>query len=297
MSSLPFAERETSAATAVATLPPRWRRACLNGALVRFLLAWPVPLGLFVLWTATARHGWIAEQILPGPDMVLATFLDLLHSGDLASNLSISLVRIALGGFVGIGAGLLLGATMGLSPALRDYLYPTFRAFAQVPALGWIPLLMMVLGIGETLKIVLIAKACFVPVTVNTCKGIENVSGKLLEVARVYRMNPWQQFAQVILPAAFPSIWGGVRYGLTHAWLGLVAVELLASSEGLGFLIVYGRQLYQMDVVMAAVVVVGLVGFALDKVLALIEVRVLRHWRHEVVRRLGSRQSGMRQSR
>ena len=77
---------------------------------------------------------------------------------------------------------------------------------------------------------------------------------------------------------AVAPIWNGIRYGLTHAWLALVVVELLASSEGLGFMIVYGRQLFQLDVVMAAVVVVGMVGFALDKLLVLIESRLLR-WR------------------
>jgi sulfonate transport system permease protein len=82
----------------------------------------------------------------------------------------------------------------------------------------------------------------------------------------------------VVFPAAFAPVWNGVRYGFTHAWLALVVVELLASSEGLGFMIVYGRQLFQLDVVLAAVVVVGAVGYALDKLLALVEARLLR-WR------------------
>ena len=84
----------------------------------------------------------------------------------------------------------------------------------------------------------------------------------------------------MVFPAACAPIWNGVRYGLTHAWLTLVVVELLASSEGLGFMIVYGRQLFQLDVVLAAVVVVGLVGYVLDKLLALVELRLLR-WRKE----------------
>jgi sulfonate transport system permease protein len=84
--------------------------------------------------------------------------------------------------------------------------------------------------------------------------------------------------SRVVFPAAAAPIWNGVRYGFTHAWLALVVVELLASSEGLGYMIVFGRQLFQLDVVLAAVVMVGLVGFVLDKMLALIETRLLR-WR------------------
>jgi sulfonate transport system permease protein len=178
------------------------------------------------------------------------------------------------GGLAGLG----LGIAMGLSSTVKDYLYPSFRIFAQVPSLGWLPLLMMLVGIEEALKIILIAKATFIPVAMNTYKGIGNVSAQFIEVARVYRFSRRQLLAKVVLPAALPSIWNGVRFGLTHAWLALVAVELLASSEGLGFMIVYGRQLYQLDVVLAAVVVVGAVGFILDKALAVIETRLLR-WR------------------
>jgi sulfonate transport system permease protein len=254
------------------------RRIVSAPAVKRLLLAWPFPLALFILWSVTAQHEWIAAQILPSPATVASTFFDLMQSGELQRHLAISLMRVLAGCFGGIAAGLVLGGAMGLSPLTRDYLYPTFKAFAQVPSLGWLPLLMMVLGIGEALKIALIAKACLVPVALNTYKGIENVPQGLIEIAQVYRFKRHQLLAKVIFPAAFPPIWAGVRYGLTHAWLGLVAVELLASSEGLGFLIVYGRQLYQMDVVMAAVVVVGAVGFALDRTLALIEARVL-HWR------------------
>ena len=117
-----------------------------------------------------------------------------------------------------------------------------------------------------------------VPVTLNTLAGVENVPPRYLEVARVLRLGTWQTLSRVVLPAAFAPIWTGVRHGLTHAWLALVVVELLASSEGLGYLIVYGRQLFQLDIVLAAVVVVGAVGWALDRAMATAEGRLLR-WR------------------
>jgi sulfonate transport system permease protein len=92
------------------------------------------------------------------------------------------------------------------------------------------------------------------------------------------KLTRWQTLSRVVFPAAAAPVWSGVRYGLTHAWLALVVVELLASSEGLGYMIVYGRQLFQLDMVIAAVIVVGAVGFTLDKALALAEQAVLR-WR------------------
>lgn len=251
-----------------------------NDSLTRFALSWPFPLAVLLIWTIAAEFEWLPMQILPPPSMVATTFVDLVKSGELPDNLWISLWRVLAGFAAGGLAGLALGVLMGLSPTAKDYLYPTFRLVAQVPSIGWLPLLMMVVGIGEALKIILISKAAFVPVALNTVKGLQGVSTRFIEVARVYRFTRWQLLSKVVFPAALPQVWNGIRYGLTHAWLALVAVELLASSEGLGFMIVYGRQLYQLDVVLAAVVVVGAIGFALDKILALIEQRLLR-WRRD----------------
>ncbi|MEC5387500.1 ABC transporter permease [Uliginosibacterium sp. H3] len=256
----------------------REQLSSLRNSAARLLLAWILPLGVFLLWWASAKYGWVAEQILPAPDFVAQTFGELWHSGDILTNLNISLQRVLYGFAAGTVAGLLLGTAMGLSPVAKDYLYPTFNAFAQVPSLGWLPLLMMLVGIEESLKIILITKAVLAPVAINTYQGISNVPTRLIEVARVYSFTRWQLLRKVVFPAAFPQIWSGVRFGLTKAWLALVAVELLASSEGLGFLLVYGRQLFQLDVVISAVIVVGAVGFTLDKVLAIVEARLLR-WR------------------
>lgn len=251
---------------------PRWRPGW------SWLWAWPFPLAVLALWQLSSVLGWVPEQVLPPPAQVFQTFGDMLASGELWDNLWISLVRVFTGFGIGLVVGLALGTAMGLSPTVRDYLFPLFKAFAQVPVIGWLPLLMLLVGIDESLKFLLIAKAALVPITINTCQGIQGVSNRFVEVARVYRFNRWQLLTQVVLPAATAPIWSGVRYGLTHAWLALVVVELLASSEGIGFLIVYGRQLFQLDVVLAAVLAVGIVGFAIDKLLALTEARLLR-WR------------------
>lgn len=239
-----------------------------------------LPVAVLLAWQLVAHREWVSLQVLPAPLTVLETFRDLLDSGELREHLQISLMRVLAGFAIGSAVGLALGLAMGLSRTAKEYLYPTFRIVMQIPSLGWLPFLMLLLGIGETLKIVLIAKAAMVPVAVNTYDGLRHSNTHHLEVARVLGLTTWQRLTRVVLPAAFPPIWNGVRLGLTHAWLALVAVELLASSEGLGFLIVYGRQLYQLDVVMAAVVTVGAVGLLIDKLLTLVERRLLR-WRRE----------------
>ncbi|RZJ14267.1 MAG: ABC transporter permease [Acidovorax sp.] len=244
----------------------------------RWLWAWPFPLAVLALWQLSATLGWVPEQVLPPPGAVFKVFSEMLVSGELWDNVRISMVRVFAGFGIGLALGLLLGGAMGLFPTFRDYVFPLFKAFSQVPVIGWLPLLILLVGIDEGLKFLLIAKAALVPVVINTCQGIQSVPNRYVEVARVYGFTRWQMLRKVVFPAATAPIWNGVRYGLTHAWLALVVVELLASSEGIGFLIVYGRQLFQLDVVLAAVLAVGIVGFVLDKLLASTEAWLLR-WR------------------
>jgi sulfonate transport system permease protein len=131
-------------------------------------------------------------------------------------------------------------------------------------------------GVGEPLKYILIAHAALVPVTLSTMQGIRQTPPALDEAARVFAYTRWQRIAHVMLPAAVPTLATGVRLAFTKAWLALVVVELVASSEGLGYLIVYGRQLFQLDLVMASVVIVGAIGFAINRLLDALEARLRR---------------------
>jgi sulfonate transport system permease protein len=261
--------------TEISTAAPRPN---LYSTLLRSAVSWIVPVILLTVWAIASRRAWVAPQILPAPGVVWQTLLEQARSGDLFINFGISLGRVAVGFTLGCVIGLALGIAMGLSRRVEDYLSPTFNAISQVPVLGWLPLAMMVLGIGESLKFVIIAHASLVPVAINTLKGIRSVPRNYIEVANAFQFSKRQLLRKVIFPATVPSIFVGLRYGLTQAWLSLVTVELLASSEGLGFLIVWGRQLFQLDLVLAAILVVGVVGLLLDRSLARIEKRLLR-WR------------------
>jgi len=264
-----------------AAVTPRAKPRSNWGAwLGRRSLGWLLPVALLGLWTLITEKGWAPPQLLPAPRLVLDTIIDLAKSGELLTNYAISLARVTAGFFVGAVLGALIGTGMGLSRRFEQYVYPLFNALSQVPVLGWLPLAMMVFGIGEELKIVIIAQASLVPVAINVLSGIRRVPVQYLEVARVFEYSRGQLLRRVLFPATVPSLFVGIRYGLTLAWLSLVTVELLASSEGLGFLIVWGRQLFQLDLVLAAIISVGVVGLLLDKGLAALESRLLR-WRQE----------------
>lgn len=239
-----------------------------------------LPALLLLAWKIVTQRELIPPQILPEPAVVGATLVDLVRSGDLPLHIAISLGRVAGGFALGASVGMLLGVAMGLSRRAEEYLYPTFNALNQIPVLGLVPLFMMLVGIGEALKIVIIARACMVPVALSALSGIRGVPRAYFEVARVFRFSHAQVLRKVVLPASIPALFVGIRYGVTQGWLALVTVELLASSEGLGYLLVWGRQIFQLDVVVAAILVVGLVGLLLDKGLERVERRLVA-WRRE----------------
>lgn len=252
------------------TLTRRWR------SLGWALAPWALPAALIALWWLGCERGWIAPQILPPPARVYATFVDLAQSGDLLHNTLISLQRVLCGFVAGTLGGLLLGAALGLSRTFEAYVLPSFNAIVQIPVLGWLPFLLLLVGVGEPLKYILIAHAALVPATLSTLQGFRNVPVTLIEASRVFGYTRWQRIVHVVLPCAVPTLATGVRLAFTKAWLALVVVELVASSEGLGYLIVYGRQLFQLDLVMAAVVIVGAIGFAINRALDALERRLRR---------------------
>lgn len=239
-------------------------------------LPWLLPLLLLGLWYIGVEHGWLSEQVLPPPAYVYQTLSDLITSGDLWLNASASLLRVVVGFALGACVGVALGLAMGLSKTVEDYLLPTFNALVQIPVLGWLPFALLLFGIGEPLKYVLIAKAATVPITLCTLQAFHQAPKGLLEAGRAYGFSRWQSVLFIVLPSAVPTLFTGLRLGFTKAWLSLVVVELVASSEGLGYLIVYGRQLFQLDLVMAAVVVVGVIGLLIDRSFDYLERRLNR---------------------
>lgn len=246
--------------------------------------AWTVALGLILplllyglWWTAADRH-WIAEQILPSPAFVWESLGLVWDSGELQGHIGHSARRAALSLLIGGSAGLLLGFAMGLSERAKAYVFPTFNALAQLPVLGWIPLLIIFVGIEEALKLSAISIAVVVPVALSTLNGIANIPAALLEVGRVYQFSGWQTLTRVVLPATTPALFTGLRQGVMQAWLTTIFVELLSSSEGLGFFMSYSRSLSQIDMVIVSMLAIGALGIAIELALRLIESR-LQGWR------------------
>lgn len=247
-------------------------------ALAHVLLGSILPALLFALWWTAAERHWVAEQILPPPAFVWESLRDVLQTGELLDHVKFSAARVGWSLLIGGGIGLILGFGMGLSRTFKAYVFPTFDVLAQLPVLGWIPLLIIFVGIEEPLKITAVSIAVVVPVALSTLNGITNIPKALLEVGRVYKFDALQTITRIVLPAAAPSLFTGLRQGVMQAWLSVIFVELLSSSEGLGFLMAYSRSLSQIDMVIVAMLAIGVVGILIELSLRLIESR-LQGWR------------------
>ncbi|WP_136474768.1 ABC transporter permease [Pseudomonas sp. DG56-2] len=242
------------------------------------LQAWYLPLGLAALWWLASRNLWMSEQILPAPSLVWHSARELAH-GELWAHLSISLQRLLIGLLAGVSCGALLGAWLGFSRRAERLILPTFNALAQIPTLAWVPLFMVLFGIGELLKLVVLVKAIIVPVTLHTLVGVRDAQPRLREAAAVLKLPRRLLITRLILPAALPAFLAGVRLALATGWSSLLAVELLASSEGIGYLMVWARQLFMLDIVFVCIAVIGLIGFVMDRGLGWLDRRLV-YWPH-----------------
>ncbi len=241
-----------------------------------------LPLAVLVLLEALVRLDWIPAHQLPAPSQVGQTLWWLAVGGELWGHIGVSLARVAAGFAIGAALAVLIGAWVGLSRRAESYLEPTFQALRAIPSLAWVPLLLLWLGIDETPKVVLIALGAFFPVYLALLAGIRNVDRKLVEVGRLHRLSGVELTRRILLPAALPSLFTGLRGALSLSWMFLVAAELIAATQGLGYLLSDGRETSRPDLVIAAILLLAVLGKLSDGLLKRLETRAL-HWRDSFV--------------
>jgi len=235
------------------------------------------PLLVLVLGELAVRQGWVSRNLLPAPSDVLRTLLELASQG-LATHVLASTLRVAAGFALGATLALMTGAAVGLSRQTEALLDPSFQALRAIPSLAWVPLLLLWLGIDEASKIVLIAIGAFFPVYMGVSSGFRDIDRKLMEVGHMYGLGPLALVRRVMFPAALPPVFTGLRNGLSLAWMFMVAAELIAATKGLGYLLTDGRETSRADIVLAAIVLLALVGKLSDSAMQHVEQRLLR-WR------------------
>lgn len=249
------------------------------------LRGWVLPLALLLVWWGAVASGGVQSPLLVSPVAVWLRGVEQVSSGELWAALGASLWRMWAGFALGASLGLAFGTLLGWSRWFDRLLGPSFHALKQISLFAWIPMLSMWFGLGDPAKIAFVAMAAFFPAVLHTYEGIRSVPRELIEVARVYEFRWWQLLLRVIAPCAAPSVFTGVQLSLIYAWLATLGAEyLLAAGQGLGNMLVDGREHFWMDLVLFGMLVIGLVGFALNFLLAVLEKRLLA-WRERTVAR------------
>jgi sulfonate transport system permease protein len=242
-----------------------------------------LPLGLLLPALALigaeagVRAGLVPANLLPPPSAILDALSWLMNNG-LAGHVGASTLRVAAGFAAGALLALPIGALVALNRRAEALLDPSFQALRAIPSLAWVPLLLLWFGIDEAPKIILIAIGAFFPVYMGVVSGIRGVDRGLTEVGLLYRLSPFALARRVLLPAALPSILTGLRNGLSLAWMFMVAAELIAASRGLGYLLTDGRESSRADIMLAAIVLLALLGKISDSAMQACERRWLA-WR------------------
>jgi len=242
-----------------------------------------VPLALVAALTAA---WWVAvttsgTPYFPTPLQVVKGIVELTRNGTLVQHVSASLMRVTLGYGAALMVAIPLGVLMGWFPRVFQAVNPLIQLLRPISPIAWIPLAILWFGIGNLSPIFLIFLSSFFPLVVGTVSGVQGVEREYIRAAMNFGINGQRLIRRVVLPAALPQIIVGMRIGLGIAWLVVVAAEMIAIDSGLGYLIIDSRNAgNRYDLVVAAMVMIGIIGFLLDNLMRRLELLDEVRWRY-----------------
>ena len=234
-------------------------------------------VGFVLLWQLASTL-WVPSILFPTPLRTLLALVAMLREGVLPYDAGVSLSRIAIGFLIGTVVGVPLGLAMGLFRPVLVFFEPYVQFFRFVPPVAWIIPAILWFGIGETSKLFLVVYATIFVVLVNTIAGVTHVHRDLVRMAQAFGGRGWQIFVYITLPATVPFILSGMRIAMGNSFMTVIGAELLAGNNGLGYLIYSSRVFFNSDVMFAAIVVLGTLGFTADRIFHVAQHRLF--WRY-----------------
>jgi sulfonate transport system permease protein len=258
-----------------ASLAPARREGPLRGRRGMQWRGLVLPALLLVAWQALCASKVFTPDVMPSPVAVATELFRLWTKGQLLGDIVITVERVALGFLLGTAVATVVGAVVGYSRRTGEYLDPTLQALKAVPSLAWVPLFILWFGIFEGSKIALIAVGVFFPIYLNLVAGIRSTDRKLVEVARVNALGRFDLVKRILVPAALPNYFTGLRAGLALGWMFVIAAELMGASKGLGFLMLDGQMTGRPATIVAALILFAIAGKVSDALLVAAGRRVL----------------------
>jgi ABC-type nitrate/sulfonate/bicarbonate transport system permease component len=236
---------------------------------------WMLPVAAVAAWEILGGAGML-PRYLSTPSAILAALWELARTGELSVALSVSLYRVSAGFALGTAAGIVLGLAAGIMPGVRHFFDPLVAFLFSVPKIAFLPVFLLLLGLGNGSKIAIIAFSCFFPVFIASRHAVLSVNRLLVWAAQNMGAPRRTIFFRVIIPAAAPQLFAGIRIALAHAFVVLFAAELIGSKAGLGTIISYGEEWVRFDLMFAGIVCFAALGFLGDRLLLVIRARVLK---------------------
>lgn len=271
-------------ATAAASDEPATTRAPVSlwQRLRGTVLAWIVPLLLLAFWHVAVKAGM--TRLIPSPAEVAEYMVDFVWGGiwddafsaTMHIHLLASMSRVYGGFALAAIVAVPLGILIGRNDTIRALLDPFLQLMRPIPVTAWLPLSMILFGLGPRSAFFLVFLGAFYPILLNTVFGVRSVEKRLFEAASMLGCSPSAQFTKVVLPAALPSIFTGLRLGLGLAWFVIVVGEMTGVPQGLGAVIMDGRTLSRTELVICGMIVIGIAGFLSDRVVVMVMNRLLR---------------------
>jgi len=254
--------------------------------IVRWLQSLPIKLvaiiAFLLIWEIAAIMGLINPVLIPPPSRIAVKLLELLLSGELLTHISTSIERVLIGFglavIVSLPIGFLLGGWFRTFETVMD---PLFQVMGQANPFTLFPVFIALLGIGEISKIAIIFWVCQWPILFNTVSGIRNVDPLLIKVARSTELGKSDMFMKVLVPAALPSIFTGIRMSAGFSLFMLIGAEMIGSQSGLGFMIIQSQSTFQMTKMYAGIVTVAMLGILINYIMISLE-RKATKWKEEI---------------
>ncbi len=240
-----------------------------------------LPVAVFLaVWELVARLNLVPGELsFPPFSAVVVEFYHLAASGVLGDNFLASLVRVLIGFCAGSIAGIAVGMIMGWVENLNKALHPIVSLFYPIPALGWLPLLMLWIGINEMLPITIIFICSFFPVLYNTVTGIRTVDKEYIQVARTLGASDARVLITVVMPLALPNIFTGLRLEAGMAWRVIIAAEMVAIPTGIGALMMRAQSLIRIDIIIVCLIVLAVMCLAFEGFFQYLEAKITTRWR------------------
>jgi NitT/TauT family transport system permease protein len=226
-----------------------------------------VVVAMMVIWTLIWRSGIFHESAFPAPFAVLRAFRDEIRSGQLFTDLITSLFRVSCGFALAVVAGIPAGLWMGHKEPMRTAFLPVVNFFRNLSPLAWIPFAILWFGVGDASPIFLIFLSAFFPVVLSTMAAAANVPTIYSRVAKDFGMTDSEKLVRVTLPAIMPQVVTTLRVTAGVCWLVVVAAEMIAGRDGLGFAVMDSRNGLRTDILVVEMIVIGLVGVGIDRAL------------------------------